>query len=97
MYTNKRELFGLKSNQKGGLPDKIPFKVRRASKIDSDVGGNMLAAPKGFIPVPVFVHMGGNDGVSCRGAKERSLKYRRNFTIYDDHKLLANELKPVLH
>lgn len=49
------------------------------------------------MPVPVYVHMGIADGVSCRGAKERSLKYRRDMSIYDEHKQLMDVLKPVLH
>ena len=84
MYKSKRGLFGLKKGQEsGGRPEKLPFKVRRVAKIDSDVGGKMLAAPQGFMPVPVYVHMGSSDGVSCRAAKERSLKYRRDMTIYN--------------
>lgn len=86
MHRNKRELFGLRKGQESGTPSKIPFKVRRTEKIDADVGGEDLAAPKGFIPVPVFVHMGSQaDGFSCRSSKERSLKYRRDMSIYKQY------------
>lgn len=45
MYKSKRGLFGLNKNQESGLPAKLPFQVRRTAKIDSDLGGEMVAAP----------------------------------------------------
>ena len=54
----------------------MPFQVRRKSKIDKDVGGQLLSAPEGFIPVPVFVHMGVNDGATCKATALRKQKIK---------------------